>query len=183
MELKHIAGLLILVAVIFFGTVFMFVYKTSSPRPLTNNQQTASYVQNSASSSTQTSGSATTSTQSSGQNSFADNSVLDNADPYESDCVVQKKAAAVGKNYEKGSLLVTFEDVMDFETAVKTIELLNASLGVRVNDSLDARTNFRQNHWLEVTVSGSSEFQTQCELEKSEGVKRTSLNFLFSLRQ
>lgn len=183
MELKHIAGLLILVAMIFFGTVFMFVYKTSSPRPLMNNQQTASNIQNSASSSTQTSGLATTSTHSSGQNSFVDNSVLDNVDSYESDCVVQKKAAAVGKNYEKGSILVTFEDVMDFETAIKTIELLGTQLGVRVDDSFDTRTNFRQNHWLEVTVSGASEFQVQCELEKSEGVKRTSLNFLFSLRQ
>jgi hypothetical protein len=178
MEIKHIVGLLVLVAVMFFGTVFMFVYKTSSPRPLTNstNSSQTSNTQTSTSSSSQ-------SNQSSGQNISTDISVPDASAPYESECVIQKKAAAAGKNYEKGSILVTFEDAMDFGTAIKTVELLRKELGVQVVESSDVQRNFEQYHWLEAIVPQSSEFSSQCELEKSEGVKRTSLNFLFSLRQ
>lgn len=181
MKIKHMVGLLVLVAVIFFGTVFMFVFKTFAPstRDIQNNpvvSQSASTSQSSNSNSN--SSIIPTNTEAPIEIPFSDQESLTPATL--SVCATQKKTEAGGRQYEKGSILVTFYDAMDFETAVKSVQLL----GLETEDSLTARNNFRQNHWLEATgIPATSEFWIQCQLEGSEGVKRTSLNYLFSLRQ
>jgi hypothetical protein len=63
--------------------------------------------------------------------------------------------------------------------AVEMIRLL----GLRADTSSEARSNFNQNHWLTVTVPTGKEFQWQCQLDASEGIKKANLNITFNLRQ
>jgi hypothetical protein len=95
------------------------------------------------------------------------------------DCVILKAHVAEGKEYEKGSLVVTFFDLLDYDTALESLSLL----GLTPDTSQIAKDNFVSHHWLPVSVPAGSEFKWQCQLEASEGVKTTNLNLTFKLHQ
>lgn len=162
-----------LAMLIFVATIFLFVYKTFSPGSGGNNtpnfvspSQTASNTPN--------------------QPSQPDTSTPPQTAPPQSDthtaledCIALKTSDAQGKNYEPGSLLVSFADIMGYETALATIR----DLGLDPDPSQDAKNNFTQYHWLPVAVPKGQEFKWQCVLDASEGIKKASLNATFNLSQ
>jgi len=95
------------------------------------------------------------------------------------DCIKLKANEAKGKQYERGSLLVTFRNDIVYGLAIETMGLLD--LKTEVSD--EAENNFDTYHWLTVFVPSGQEFKWQCVLDTSEGVKKANLNIRFELRQ
>ena len=94
-------------------------------------------------------------------------------------CITLKASEAAGKDYERGSLLVTFATAMDYNTAVSGIRLL----GIDPDTSVSAKENFEIYRWLPVSVPEGEEFEWQCLLDISEGIRSANLNVVFRLRQ
>lgn len=167
MKIERVIVIFVIVVVIFVTTIAMFVYKTFSPASKSdqNNISTVPVVPISGQNST-----STVPTQS-----------IPEADSHNAidDCIELKANASSGKEYERGSLIVTFLPQVSFELAVRSLEYFDLKPEV----SKLAKDNFDLYHWLTVTVPTGEEFKWQCVLDSSEGVKRTSLNFTFKLRQ
>lgn len=155
-----------LVAVIFIATLAMFIYSTFAPvqSPQPNQNQTPQ-TQNGPN--PQTSPTSTPAKPN-----------IDLSDPL-SECISAKTSAAIGKQYVRGSLIASFVTGMDYDTAIETLQ----ALGLNVTASVSDRSNFDQYHWLTVSVPSGQEFRWQCKLETSEGIKRSSLNFTFTLHE
>ncbi len=170
MKTKHVILISILVFVVFLGTIAMFVYKTFTGGPTpsqrvdTNTEQTQNQINNSTTTATTTN---TTNIPPPDNHTALD------------DCIELKANEAKGKEYERGSLLVSFFNSLSYSLALDTIKLL----GLRPDDSTEAKNNFNQNHWLTVFVPKGKEFEWQCKLDASEGIKKANLNLTFNLRQ
>lgn len=164
MKIEKILLFTLLVALIFIATIVLFVFKTFTPSPQDRNQPQVTQPKPTATSTKPT----TTPTQTNTDSHSAIN-----------DCIELKASEAEGKQYERGSLLVTFLSGVDYNTAVESIELLD----LKADTSSEAKSNFSQYHWLPVSVPFGTEFQWQCVLDSSEGVRKANLNFTFNLRQ
>jgi len=169
MKTSHIISILVLVVVVFFATIFLFLYKSFDTGTVNRSGESQNSSTNQNQSTTTPTTTPTTSTT---PPSSDTHTALD-------DCIELKASEANNKNYVRGSLLVSFFNSVDYDMAVEMIRLL----GLRAETSSEARSNFNQNHWLTVTVPNGKEFQWQCQLDASEGIKKANLNITFNLRQ
>lgn len=169
MKPVHIILMLVLVVVIFAGTIFLFIFKSFSGSGARSTPSTPN-----APATTTTTGNDTTSPTNTDQTpAEADtHSAID-------DCVELKAYEAKDKDFERGSLLVSFYPAVSYSLAVDSMKLL----GLNVQTSDSSRSTFNQNHWLTVLVPAGKEFLWQCQLDASEGVKKANLNLIFRLRQ
>lgn len=171
MKPQHIILIFVLVAVVFVGTIFLFIFKTFSGP--TGPRTDSNLPTNVASSTNSTNPTSSSTTPDSGNLTVPDNhTALD-------DCIELKAYEAKGKTYEKGSLLVSFYSAVEYSLAVESIKLL----GLNTDENSDSRNNFNQNHWLTVRVPTGKEFEWQCTLDASEGIKKANLNLTFNLHQ
>lgn len=163
MKIERIILVVVLVLVIFIALIALFIYKAFTPGA---NVHSGPEVQ-----------APTTSTQS----ATSSTQIPDSADNHSAidECVALKTSEAQGKEFERGSLLVTFQDVATYDIAVEILGLLNLTS----DTSKTAQDNFKTYHWLTVTVPVGEEFKWQCVLEASEGIKAARLNTTFRLRQ
>lgn len=164
MKIERVVFVLVLVGLVFVAIIALFVYKTSVPAPETEYVETA-----------------TTTDPAQENPSESSNNLPPQTDQHNAldDCIELKANEAIGKEYERGSLLVTFHDLVSFSTAIESLELL----GLSAIESSTARSNFDRYNWLSVSVPSGEEFKWQCLLDASEGVKGASLNIIFKLRQ
>lgn len=174
MKVQRVLLLLVFVVVIFLAIIALFLYKSFAP----GNQTPHDFGNNpSPTTNNGNPGIPPGTTNDGGSNS--DQPVSTDTHTAIDDCIVLKASEAAGKEYERGSLLVTFESAMGYETALETVRLLTLT----PDSSATAKTNFETYHWLPVSVPTGEEFKWQCLLDASEGVKRTNLNITFNLRQ
>ena len=166
MKIEQVLLFTLLVPLIFVATIVLFVFKTFSPISNQSNNNSQQIVQP-IKQNTQNQPTTTTS-----------QVATDNHSPLD-DCIELKSSEAVGKKYEKGSLLVTFPDSLGFNDAIEIAGIV----GAQADTSSDARNTFNQYHWLTVSVPRGEEFKWQCLLEGADGVRRANLNFTFNLRQ
>ncbi len=165
MKIERVILFTVLVAVIFVATIVLFFFKTFSPGP-NQNQNPPVFTQPTKPATT------TNPTATSTQPAADNHTALD-------DCIELKAFNAQGKSYEKGSLLVTFPNSVNFSTAIEIIDIV----GAKTDTSSAGRDNFNSHHWLTVTVPKGEEFKWQCLLEGADGVRKANLNFTFNLAQ
>lgn len=172
MKINRVIVLSILVAVVFLVLIGLFVSKIFSPGPGNNEpNQTPTQTQQTPATTSSTQNPSTPTTPDPGPNADTHNAL--------DDCITLKSTEAAGKNFVRGSLIVAFFAQLDYETAVDSMQLL----GLRSDTSVEAQQNYRDHHWLTVNVPRNKEFEWQCKLEASEGVKSANLNLNFNLRQ
>lgn len=163
MKIQHLVLFGILVLVIFVAVLVMFVYKTFSPdtdfRKTVPVLTETSFVPISTSSVT----------------------VLSESDAHDflDECQIFKMNEILGRQYESGSIIVRFFDAMSYDMA---IDIIN-TIGLESDFSDLVKNNFDRHHWLSVVVPPGEEFKWQCILDASEGIKSTSLNYIFDLRR
>lgn len=97
------------------------------------------------------------------------------------ECIAFKKADLPGKesDYQKGSILVTFEKTLKFGDALDLVE--NNDLSV-VSES-NARSSFGFGKWFAVKVPSGSEYEWMCIFESSNLVVRALREPTFDLHQ
>ncbi len=164
MKIEKVILFTLLVALIFVATIVLFIFKTFAPNPV---DQTPHFTQP-VPAATTTRPTTTPTTKPNTDNHTA----LD-------DCIELKSSVAQGVQYEKGSLLVTFLNSVDYNTAVD----ISNVVGVNPDTTSESQTNFNSHHWLSVSVPRGEEFKWQCLLEGADGVKKTNLNITFNLAQ
>lgn len=160
------------VLVVFLALIALFLYKSFTPGTNPNRDADRPAEVIDISPDTEGSSTGTPNTDPNGPAQADSHTIL-------GDCIALKTTEAVGKDYERGSLLVTFATAMDYETALSSMRLL----GLSPDTSASAKENFEIYHWLPVGVPDGEEFKWQCLLETSEGVRGATLNITFRLRQ
>lgn len=165
MKIERVLLFTLLVALIFMATIVLFVFKTFTPSPTQqiNQPNTVQPVKPATT---------TTPTTTTPKPNTDSHSALDG-------CIELKAHEASGKQYEKGSLLVTFPQSVSFNSAVEIVNVVGAS----ANTSSEAKTTFNSYHWLTVSVPRGEEFKWQCLLEGADGVRKANLNFILNLAQ
>lgn len=162
MKLFRIVLTVVFVILICVGIVWLFIYKTTSDNPnITFNESKPNQTATSTATTTDEAQPAT-----------------DNHNPLD-DCIELKANEAKDKDFQKGELLVVFENGISLQTAIESIQFYKLA----VVESPDAQSNFNQYRWLTVKVPKDEEFKWQCLLETGEGIKRTILNTMFNLHQ
>lgn len=174
MKLDRVILAIVLVILIFVAIVVLFAYKTSTPG--TNIRYDLDDVQ--VNDDDLLNNSSNPNTGSNGTNVGTNAPQTDIHNAFD-DCVALKTTEAQGKQYVRGSLIVSFLDAVRFNTAIDSVRLL----GLKADSSAQAEDNFGTYHWLQVSVPSGEEFKWQCKLETSEGVKRATLNSTFQLHE
>lgn len=94
-------------------------------------------------------------------------------------CIASEKQKISAVQYEKGSILVSFQSSVTFKDA----EGIIASNGLEYQGRENIETDFKTNHWLGVTTPKGEEFKWICELKTNSKVKTVILNRLFDLHE
>ncbi len=173
MKLKQIFIFFALVMVIFVATIAIFVYKTFSPsRDASQPPQSVSNPYGDPGSQSNLPPPAASTTSPSIPSQADGHTAID-------DCIALKSSEAQGKQYERGSLLVSFKDGVTFSAAVSDMKALELAPDI----SESSKNNFSEYHWLSVGVPRGEEFKWQCLIDTESTVKRANLNTTFDLRQ
>jgi len=94
-------------------------------------------------------------------------------------CVEKKRSKAQGKDYQRGTLLVSFNERVPFKKAVQTVEAAGAS--ATTSDAV--HRSYKERGWFEVSVPDEELFEVQCTLEEVQEVRGTRLNVTFNLAE
>ena len=165
MKIQRVVLIFVLVAIIFFATIAMFVYTTFTS-PINSGRDNKNP-------SVEVPQQPTTTPPNTPPLSETDNLNVING------CIALKASLAQGKQYEKGSLIVTFLDLVSYEIALESLRFFKLT----PDTSSLGKQNFNSYHWLSVGVPSGEEFKWQCLLEAGEGIKKANLNLTFNLRQ
>ncbi len=166
MKIERVLLFTLLVALIFIATIVLFVFKTFSPSPDRTHDNAPQVTQ------------PTKPTTQNQPTSSIPQIPTDNLTTLDG-CIELKSSEAVGVQYEKGSLLVTFPDSLLFSDAIEIVQVV----GLDADSTSEAQSTFNAHHWLTVFVPPGEEFKWQCLLEGADGVRRATLNRTFNLRQ
>jgi hypothetical protein len=101
------------------------------------------------------------------------------ADESVSGCIASLEAEVNDKKiqYEKGTILVSFQKSVDFDAAVNTL----ATYGATVQATADTKDSFTASHLLTAHVPAGEEYSKICIAKRNASGTFAGLNTLFSL--